>query len=314
MVTTMSQSRILVADSIHVDAIEHLTKAGFNLDLQTEVTADELLEIIGEYDAIVVRSRTKVTADVIAAGSSLKVIARAGVGLDNVDLQAAQAKGIQVVNSPEGPSVSVAELVFALALSVLRKVAFSDQGLRRGEWLKTESKGGELRGRRLGIWGFGFIGEEVAKRAQAFEMKVYGFDILPDRVDAMKRLGVKYLPIDQFCSSVDILTVHVPLNPKTRGLISTKEISAMPKGAILINTARGGIVDEQALYIGLTEGHLGGAGIDVFSDEPPFENELLTKLIALPNVVSTPHIGAQTTEASRANSMVIAEKLEKILK
>ncbi|MDO8055464.1 MAG: NAD(P)-dependent oxidoreductase, partial [Candidatus Hermodarchaeota archaeon] len=118
----------------------------------------------------------------------------------------------------------------------------------------------------------------------------------------------------QFCSSVDILTVHVPLNPKTRGLISTKEISAMPKGAILINTARGGIVDEQALYQGLIEGHLGGAGIDVFSDEPPFENELLTKLIALPNVVSTPHIGAQTTEASRANSMVIAEKLEKILK
>ena len=311
---TVAQSRILIADPIHEDAIEQLKHAGFELDLQTEVTPDELLTIISDYEAIVVRSRTKVSEAVISAGTSLKVIARAGVGLDNVDLNAAKEKGIQVVNSPEGPSVSVAELVFALALSVIRKVAFGDQGLRRGEWLKKASKGGELRGRRLGIWGFGFIGEEVAKRAQAFEMKVYGFDILPERIEAMKQLGVEYLPFDQFCSSVDILTVHVPLNPKTRGLVSTKEISAMPKGAILINTARGGIVDEQALYAGLTKGHLGGAGIDVFSDEPPFENDLLTKLIALPNVVSTPHIGAQTSEASRANSMVIAEKLQKLLK
>jgi D-3-phosphoglycerate dehydrogenase len=314
MVKIVAQGRILVADPIHEDAIEQLKQAGFDLDLQTDITPEELLTIIGDYEAIVVRSRTRVTEAVISAGTSLKVIARAGVGLDNVDQNAAKNKGIQVINSPEGPSVSVAELVFALALSVIRKVAFGDHGLRRGEWLKKASKGGELRGRRLGIWGFGFIGEEVAKRALAFEMKVYGFDILPERIAAMKRIGVEYLPLDQFCSSVDILTVHVPLNPKTRGLISTKEITTMPKGAILINTARGGIVDEHALYQGLTDGHLGGAGIDVFSEEPPFENELLTKLIALPKVVSTPHIGAQTTEASRANSMVIAEKLQKLLK
>lgn len=314
MVKTVVQSRILIADPIHEDAIEQLKQAGFNLDLHTDVSPDQLLELISDYDAIVVRSRTKVTAAVISAGATLKVIARAGVGLDNIDLGAAKDKGIQVINSPEGPSVSVAELVFALALSVIRKVAFGDHGLRRGEWLKKKSKGGELRGRRLGIWGFGFIGEEVAKRAKAFEMKVYGFDILPERIEAMKQLGVEYLPLDQFCSSVDILSVHVPLNPKTRGLVSTPEITAMPKGAIVINTARGGIVDEQALYQGLIDGHLGGAGIDVFSDEPPFENDLLTKLIALPNVVSTPHIGAQTAEASRANSMVIAEKLQNLLK
>ncbi|MFW9983704.1 MAG: NAD(P)-dependent oxidoreductase, partial [Candidatus Odinarchaeota archaeon] len=156
--------------------------------------------------------------------------------------------------------------------------------------------------------------EEVAKRALAFQMPVFGFDIMPERIEAMKELGVKFLPSDELTSVSDVLTVHVPLTPKTRGLIGKREISAMPKGAILIHTARGGVVDEDALYQSLVDGHLGGAGIDVFTEEPPFSNELLKKLIALPNVVSTPHIGAQTNEASRANSMVIAEKLLALLK
>lgn len=307
-------SRILVADTIHEDAVEKLQKAGFDLALQTDITAEQLVETIGEYDVIIVRGRTKVTRDVIEAGKSLKVIARSGVGLDNVDLANAKEKGITVINSPEGPSVSVAELVFALALAVIRKVAFADQGIRQGQWLKKQIKGGELRGRRMGIWGFGLIGEEVAKRALAFEMSVFGFDIMPERIEVMKKLGVKFLPSDELASVSDVLTVHVPLTPKTRGLIGKQEISAMPKGAILIHTARGGVVDEDALYQSLIDDHLGGAGIDVFTEEPPFSNELLKKLIALPNVVSTPHIGAQTNEASRANSMVIAEKLLTLLK
>ena len=310
----VAKDRILVADAIHDDAVEQLHKAGFDLTLQTDITADQLVETIGEYDAIIVRGRTKVIRDVIEAGKSLKVIARSGVGLDNVDLAYAKEKGITVINSPEGPSVSVAELVFALALSVIRKVAFADQGIRQGQWLKKQSKGGELRGRRMGIWGFGLIGEEVAKRALAFEMPVFGFDIMPERIEVMKKLGVKFQPSDELTSVSDVLTVHVPLTPKTRGLIGKREISAMPKGAILIHTARGGVVDEDALYQSLVDGHLGGAGIDVFTEEPPFSNELLKKLIALPNVVSTPHIGAQTNEASRANSMVIAEKLLALLK
>lgn len=304
----------MIADTIHDDAIEKLQKAGFDLALQTDITADLLIETIGEYEAIIVRGRTKVTRDVIEAGKSLKVIARSGVGLDNVDLAYAKEKGITVINSPEGPSVSVAELVFALALAVIRKVAFGDQGIRQGQWLKKQSKGGELRGRRMGIWGFGLIGEEVAKRALAFEMSVFGFDILPERIEVMKKLGVKFLTSDELASVSDILTVHVPLTPKTRGLIGKREISVMPKGAILIHTARGGVVDEDALYQSLVDGHLSGAGIDVFTEEPPFSNDLLKKLIALPNVVSTPHIGAQTNEASRANSMVIAEKLLTLLK
>jgi D-3-phosphoglycerate dehydrogenase len=310
----MVKSRILVADPIHEDAIEQLQNASFDLLLQTDISPEQLVKSIGEFDAIIVRGRTKVTQEVITAGTSLKVIARAGVGLDNVDRAFAIEKGIQVINSPEGPSVSVAELVFALTLSALRRVAFGDEGMRKGEWLKKASKGGELRGRRLGIWGFGLIGEEVAKRALAFEMSVFAFDILPERIDIMKQLGVKYLPSDELVKVSDVLTVHVPLTPKTRGLIGTNEITAMPKGAILINTARGGIVDEKALYQSLVDGHLGGAGLDVFSEEPPFENSLLRKLINLPNVVSTPHIGAQTNEASRANSMVIAEKLVALLK
>jgi len=206
----VAKSRILVADTIHDDAVEQFQKAGFDLALQTDITADQLVETIGEYDAIIVRGRTKVTRDVIEAGKALKVIARSGVGLDNVDLAYAKEKGITVINSPEGPSVSVAELVFALALAVIRKVAFADQGIRQGQWLKKQSKGGELRGRRMGIWGFGFIGEEVAKRALAFEMSVFGFDIMPERIEVMEKLGVKFLSSDELASVSDILTVHVP--------------------------------------------------------------------------------------------------------
>lgn len=310
----MVKSRILVADPIHEDAIEKLKKAGLDLDLRTDITPAQLLESIDGYDAIIVRSRTKVTKEVIYAGTSLKVIARAGVGLDNVNREVAKEKGVQVINSPEGPSVSVAELVFALALSVLRNISSADAGIRRGEWLKKASKGGEMRGRRMGIWGFGLIGEEVAKRALAFGMTVYGFDLISSRIEVMQKLGVKYVPAEELVAVSDILTVHVPLIPQTRGLIGTKELEAMPTGAILINTARGGIVDEDALYQSLVDGHLGGAGIDVFTEEPPFDNSLLQKLVALPNVVSTPHIGAQTGEASRANSMIIAEKLMALMK
>ncbi len=310
----LSPPRVLIADSIHVEAIEQLKNAGFSIVQRTDIEPDQLLEIIDQFEVLIVRGRTKVTQDVIAAGSSLKVIARVGVGLDNVDRVAAEKKGILAINSPQGPTVSVAELVFALTLSVLRKIAFSDHGMRRGAWLKKASKGGELRGRRLGIWGFGLIGREVAKRAFAFEMQVFAFDINPERIEVMKQLGVTYLSPEELVKVADVLTLHVPLTPKTRGLIGKNELSEMPKGAVLINTARGGVVDESALYHSLIDGHLGGAGLDVFSEEPPFENELLQKLIALPNVVTTPHIGAQTSEALRANSIIIAEKLIELFK
>jgi len=313
MVMFMAEGRVLVADPIHGGAVERMRAAGLEVVVRPDIAADELLKIIGDFDAVVVRSRTRVTREVIESAGRLRVIARSGVGLDNIDLEAARGRGIQVVNSPEGPSISVAELVFALALSVLRKVAMADRGMREGRWLKKECRGGELRGRTMGIVGFGLIGEEVAKRALAFRMKVVAFDVLPERVEAIKKLGAEYRPLEELVAMADILTVHVPLNPKTRGLIGEKEIWSMRPGAIIINTARGGVVDEEALYRGLTSGKLGGAGLDVYSEEPPHQNELLRKLISLPNVVCTPHIGAQTQEAERANSEIIAEKLINLL-
>jgi D-3-phosphoglycerate dehydrogenase len=309
----LAKSRLLIADPIHQDAIELLKSAGFEIVNQPEISQAEVIKIIKDFDAIVVRSRTKVSREVIEAGKRLKVVARSGVGLDNVDLEAAKERGLKVVNSPEGPSISVAELVFALVLSIVRKVAFADHGMREGKWLKKECTGSELRGRVLGIVGFGLIGEEVAKRAIAFDMTVLGFDILPDRINVMKKMGVKSCSIKELITASNILTVHVPLNPKTKGLIGATEIKMLPKGAIVINTARGGIVDEEALYDGLANGHLGGAGMDVFSEEPPHQNSLLRKLITLPNVVCTPHIGAETSDASRKNSMIIAEKLQELL-
>ncbi|MFX1474565.1 MAG: hydroxyacid dehydrogenase [Promethearchaeota archaeon] len=307
-------SRVLVTDPIHKDAISRMEAAGLEVVVRTDISADELLQVIGEYDAIVVRGRTKVTSEVIRAGQRLKIIGRSGVGLDNVDRAAAKERGIHVVNSPEGPSVSVAELVFALTFSVLRRVSFADQGMRTGKWLKKACKGNELKGRTLGIIGFGFIGEEVAKRALAFGMQVLAYDILPDRIEVIKTIGADYKPLEELLADSDILTIHVPLNPKTKGLIGTAEIAKMRKGAIIINTSRGGIVDEKALYEALVSEKLGGAGLDVFSEEPPFQNELLCKIIAFSNVVSTPHIGAMTIEAELANSMIIAEKLLKHLK
>lgn len=308
------KSRVLVTDPIHKDAISHMEREGLGVTVRTDVTADELIQIISEFDAIVVRGRTKVTSEVIAAGQRLKVIGRSGVGLDNVDRAAAKELGIHVVNSPEGPSVSVAELVFALAFDVLRRVSFADQGMREGKWLKKACKGNELKGRTLGIVGFGFIGEEVARRALAFGMKVLAYDILPDRIKVITAIGAEFKPLNELLTASDILSVHVPLNPKTKGLIGSAEIATMREGAIIINTSRGGIVDEEALYDALVSEKLGGAGLDVFSEEPPFDNELLRKIIAIPTVVATPHIGAQTIEAELANSMIIAEKILKHLK
>lgn len=308
------KGRVLVTDSIHKDAISHMEASGLDVAIRTDISAEELKQVISEFDAIVVRGRTKVTGEVIAAGQRLKVIGRSGVGLDNVDRAAAKERGIHVVNSPEGPSVSVAELVFALAFNVLRRVSFAGQGMREGKWLKKACKGNELKGRTLGIVGFGFIGEEVAKRALAFGMSVIAFDILPDRIEVIKTIGAEYRLLKDLLANSDVLTIHVPLNPMTKGLVGKAEIATMPKGAVIINTSRGGIVDEKALYDALVSEKLGGAGLDVFSEEPPHQNQLLCKLIALPNVVATPHIGAMTWEAELANSMIIAEKIMKRLK
>lgn len=299
-------TKILVCDSIHEDGLEMLRKAGFELDLKTSITPDELLKIAHNYDAMIVRSRTKIIKEVIEAATNLKIIARAGVGLDNVDAQYAERKGIKVINSPEAPTNSVAELVIGFMFSMARKISVADAGMKKGEWLKNKLVGIELSGKTLGIIGFGRIGYMVAEKAKALGLKVKVFDISIDkRMQYVKALNIEATTLEDIITSSDFITVHVPLLPSTENMIDRKQIELMKKGVYLINTSRGGIINEEALAYGLKTGKLGGAALDVFVDEPPNN----TDFTGISNMICTPHIGASTLEAQRANSIIIAEKL-----
>ena len=306
----MCDSRILVCDPIHDDGIKILREAGYNVILQTSITAPELIQIVGEFDALVVRSRTKVTEEVLEAGKRLKTIARAGVGLDNIDLKAAERIGIEVVNSPEAPSNAVAELVLGLMFSLARSIPQADQSMKRGEWIKGRFTGMELNGRSLGIIGFGRIGYQLARKARALGMRVLAYNVIIERLmKTMDEVGAEGVELMELLRSSDYVSVHVPLLPETRHMIGAEEISAMKDGAYLINAARGGVIDDVALRKALVSGKLAGAALDVYEEEPPRD----ISLTGLQNVVSLPHIGAATVEAQKANSTVVAEKLIKIL-
>ncbi len=300
----MGGPRVLVCDPIHDDGVKILREAGYTVDLRTSITASELVEAVGDFDAIVVRSRTKVTERVLEAGKRLKAVARAGVGLDNIDLNTAKRLGVNVVNSPEAPSNAVAELVLGLMLSLARRIPEADDSMKKGEWIKKRLKGIELKGRTLGIIGFGRIGHQLAKKARALEMQV--LTASRTRVEEAEAVAVD---LDELLGLSDFVTVHVPLLPQTKHMIGTEEISAMKDGAYLINVARGGVIDEEALRKALVSGKLAGAALDVYEEEPPRD----ISLTGLQNVVSLPHIGAATVEAQRANSTVVTEKLIEIL-
>jgi D-3-phosphoglycerate dehydrogenase len=265
-----------------------------------------LSKAVGDFDAIVVRSRTKVTERVMEAGKGLKAVARAGVGLDNIDLNAAKRLEIRVVNSPEAPSNAVAELVLGLMLSLARRIPEADHSMKKGEWIKKRLMGMELKGKTLGIIGFGRIGTQLAKKVRALEMRVLTY---ARTMKFVEEAGVDVVDFDELLGSSDFVTIHVPLLPQTKHMIGTEEISAMKDGAYLINAARGGVVDEEALRKALVSGKLAGAALDVYEAEPPRD----ISLTGLQNVVSLPHIGAATVEAQRANSTIVAEKLIKIL-
>jgi len=306
----MAGSRILVCDPIHDDGVKLLTEAGYIVDLRTSITAPELVEAVGDFDALVVRSQTKVTERVLEAGTKLKAVARAGVGLDNIDLNVAKRLGIIVVNSPEAPSNAVAELVLALMLSLARRIPEADHSMKKGEWIKKVLTGIELKGRTLGIIGFGRIGYQLAKKAGALGMRVLTYDVVIEKLmEFVEEAGAVAVDLDELLGSSDFVTVHVPLLPQTKHMIGAKELSVMKDGAYLINVARGGVVDEEALRKALVSGKLAGAALDVYEEEPPWDNSLT----GLQNVVSLPHIGAATVEAQRANSTIVAEKLIKIL-
>lgn len=299
--------RILVAEPVAEEGVE-LLRAHHEVDERTGLSHAEYAALLPEYDALVVRSQVQVDAELIAAGRRLVVIGRAGVGVDNVDLDAATRAGIVVVNAPTGNTIAAAEHTLALLYAVARRVAAADASIRRGEWARATFTGVELRGRTLGIVGLGKIGQAIADRARAMEMTVLGADPFVSEEQAARH-GVELVEFDVLLERSDAITLHVPLSRATRGLIGTKELARMKPDAILLNVARGGVVDEAAVAEALREGRLGGAGIDVFEQEPPSGSPLLDT----PNTVLTPHLGASTAEAQVLVSEEVAAQILDVL-
>jgi len=306
---------VLVCDPIHQDGLAILKKAGFNVVESYALTPDELAKQISGFDAVIVRGRTKITAQILNAGTKLKAVARSGVGLDNIDLEAARKKSIQVISTPAAPTTSVAELVIGLILSLLRKIPLSDRAMKDGKWIKAELMGSELKSKTVGVIGAaGRIGLEVARIAtQGFGAKVLGYDVI-DYAQRAGQIGLHVVPaIPDLLKEADIVTIHVPYMPSTHHFINDNTIAVMKNGAILVNASRGDIVDGQALLRALKSGKLAGACLDVFHNEPPVE-EWEKELVRLPNVVCTSHIGAQTVECQRLESTMVAEDIVRVLK
>jgi D-3-phosphoglycerate dehydrogenase len=299
--------RILVAEAIAPEGVAAL-QARHQVDVRTGLSTEELRSIIGAYDALVVRSGIEVDAELIAAGTNLQVIGRAGVGVDNVDLDAATRAGITVVNAPTGNTIAAAEHTIALLLALARNVPAADASLRRGEWSRQKLQGVQLRGRTLGIIGLGKIGMAVAERARGFGMTLLGSDPFVTGEQASLR-GVELVSLETLLERSDAITVHVPLTRGTTSLIDARALARMKPGAFVLNVARGGIVDEAALAAALRDGRIGGAGIDVFETEPPAGSPLLEA----PRTVLTPHLGASTMEAQVAVAEEIAEQVLDVL-
>jgi D-3-phosphoglycerate dehydrogenase len=299
--------KVLVAEPLAREGVE-LLRSQHDVDERPGLSREELCSIIGEYDGLVVRSQVKVDADLIAAGRRLIVVGRAGVGVDNVDLEAATRAGITVVNAPTGNTIAAAEHTLGLLFALARRIPAADASMRRGEWKRSQFTGVELRGKTLGILGLGKIGQAIADRARALEMPVLGSDPFVTAEQAALH-GVELTDLDGVLSAADIVTVHVPLTRSTRGLIGRETIARMKPGALLLNVARGEVVDEEAVAEALRDGRLAGAGIDVFPHEPPTGSPLLDA----PNTVLTPHLGASTEEAQVLVAEEVADQVLDVL-
>lgn len=296
--------KILVTDKIHEDGVKLLREFA-DVEVATGLKPDELLGQVKGCDVLVVRSATKVTGEVIAAGKELKIIARAGVGLDNIDVKAAEARKIKVVNAPEAPTIAVAELALGHMLSFARHLPRADAGTKQGKWEKKLLLGTELRGKTLGIIGTGQIGQAVGYRVKAFQMNLLLHDVVQNKEFADK-VGGKYVDLETLLRESDHVTLHVPLSPTTKHMIGKRELELMKPTAVLINTSRGAIVDEKALAEALQGKKIAGACLDVYEREPLTDSPLLK----LPNVMLTPHIGASTLEAQRDAAVIIAKKIK----
>jgi len=299
------EGKVIVCDAIDEIGITILKKAGLVVDHKPEIEADDLLTAVGESNVIIVRSRTKITKKVIDAAPNVKIIARVGVGLDNIDTEYAESKGIKVLNAAEAAMNAVSELVIGHMIALSRNIPKADHGLKNGKWLKKELVGSELRGKYLGIIGVGNIGRNVGRIAKCLRMNLIGYDIFPINQDYVREVSMIKTDLKTLLENSDFVTCHVPLTEKTKHLINSETLSYMKPTSFLINTSRGEIIDEKSLFTALTEKRIAGAALDVFEVEPPTNTELLN----LPNMICSPHIAAQTKEAQELASTVIAEKV-----
>jgi len=300
-------AKVLVADKIAPEGVEKLKQAGHEVDVKTGMSESDLLNTIPPYEAIIVRSATKVTRPVIEAGNNLKVIARGGVGLDNIDCDAANEKKIAVVNTPKAPSLSVAELAIGLMFATSRKIAMADAALKSGKWLKKECMGCELAGKTLGIVGVGSIGQALTRIAKAIGMEIIATEKYPSAIPReIMELGLELVPLDELIAKADYISLHLPKTEDSVGLFGEEQFKKMKDGVIFINCARGGIVDENALAQAIKSGKVAAAAVDVFDKEPPDEDN---PLLGLENVILTPHIGASAVEGQFRVGIEVADKV-----
>ena len=300
----MTTWKVLITDGLSDKGIAILSVAA-QVDNKPDIPADELLKVAGDYDAMVVRGRTKVNASVFDAASKLKVVGRAGVGVDNIDLTAARSHGVTVVNAPKSTSLAVAELAVGMMFALARMLPKADSTMKQGQWIKKQLEGIELNGKTLGIVGMGNIGTALAQRAAGLGMKVVGFDTLVPK-DEIKKRGAEPVALTELYARADFISFHLPLTPESKGMGNGQAFAQMKRGVYIIDAARGGIIDETALLAALENGQVAAAALDVFATEPPGP----TALVGHPNVVATPHIGAQTAEAQdRAAEDIASEVL-----
>lgn len=304
------EQSVLICDQVNPVLNEILEKNGLKITYEPEITPEQIAEKIENFEVVIVRSRTKLTKDLIEKANKCQIIARVGVGLDNIDQDAAKEKNIRVINAVEGAMNAVAELVLGLMFSLAREIPRADREVRNGNWIKKELMGTELRGKYLGIVGLGNIGKRLGRLARALNMNIIGFDVAPIDDEFSKEVGLMKADLGTLLASSDYVSLHVPLLDSTKHLINAEKMETMKNTARIINTSRGGVIDEDALYEFLKDGKLGGAALDVFEVEPATSN----KLSSLPNFISTPHMGAQTKEAQSLAANVIAEKIIQILR
>jgi D-3-phosphoglycerate dehydrogenase len=304
--------RILISDKLREEGIKIFQDNGFEVVKKFSINHEDLKNEIENYDAIVIRSRTKITAEILENSKNLRVIGRAGVGLDNIDLEKAEELNIKVLNTPEAPSISVAELTVGLLLCLVRHISIADQTMHCGEWCKNEYMGYLLMGKKIGLIGFGKIGQAVAKRAAALEMKIGIYDV-DNKVKAeAQELGYKvYNSVDELVQDSQIVSLHIPVTAKTENTIDERRLKLMNKNTIIINTARGNLIDEEGLINALKNKEIGGAALDVYREEP-LKNMKLSSCEN--NLILTPHIGSQTIETQIHASTMIAKKVSDYLK